>query len=85
MLLTHLAIPSGRHSVIQLLLVDVGHMLVHEGEGQGEEEAEDDEEDLDDVGVGDGDESAKQGVAEGYDGRADNGADLVQVEDHLHV
>ena len=85
MLLTHLAIPSRRHSVIQLLLVDVGHMLVREGEGQGEEEAEDDEEDLDDVGVGDGDESAKQGVAEGNDGRADNGDNLVQIEDHLHV
>ena len=54
MLLTHLAIPSRRHSVIQLLLVDVGHMLIHEGEGQGEEEAEHDEEYLDDVGVGDG-------------------------------
>ena len=85
MLLTHLAIPSRRHSIIQLLFVDVGHMLVHEGEGQGEEEAEHDEEDLDDVGVGDGDESAKQGVAEGNDGRADNGDHLVQVEDHLHV
>ena len=43
MLLTHLAIPSRRHSIIQLLFVDVGHMLVHEGEGQGEEEAENDE------------------------------------------
>ena len=85
MLLTHLAIPSRRHSIIQLLLVDVGHMLVHEGEGQGEEEAENDEEDLDDVGVGDGDESAKQRVAKGNDGRADNGDHLVQVEDHLHV
>ena len=81
MLLSHLAIPSRRHSIIQLLLVDVGHMLVHEGEGQGEEEAENDEGD----GVGGGDESAKQGVAEGNDGRADNGDHLVQVEDHLHV
>ena len=72
MLLTHLAIPSGRHSVIQLLLVDVGHMLVHEGEGQGEEEAEDDEEDLDDVGVGDGDEAAEEGVAKSNHCRADN-------------
>ena len=85
MLLTHLSIPGRRHSVIQLLFVDVGHMLVHEGEGQGEEEAEHDEEDLDDVGVGDGDESAKQRVAEGNDRRADNGDHLVQVEDHLHV
>ena len=52
-MLTHLAIPSRRHSIIQLLLVDVGHMLVHEGEGQGEEEAENDEEG-DGVGGGDG-------------------------------
>ena len=81
MSLTHLSIPSRRHAVIQLLLVDVGHMLVHEGEGQGEEEAENDEGD----GVGGGDESAKQGVAEGNDGRADNGDHLVQVEHHLHV
>ena len=72
MLLTHLAIPSGRHSVIQLLLVDVGHMLVHEGEGQGEEEAEDDEEDLDDVSVCDRDEAAEEGVAKSNDGRAGN-------------
>ena len=83
MLLTHLAIPSRRHSVIQLLFVDVGHMLVHEGEGQGEEEAKDDEEDLDDVCVGDRDEAAEEGVPKSDDGRAGNRHDLIQVENHL--